>query len=261
MSNGLNLLPPRKDVAETVIIFCVCLSVPEDFMCVKKSGKHVYQKSSFFLCHPYRSWEFHDSIHIINIPGVTVPKCRRFWRAHSHYHPYGSNHLRIWKLEAKYSAFRRWKRTSQSSSENYDWMPRDMSIRMILIIKFTVPVPLSSSSTELFKRKSSCLVFLGILKLPNNPNKRNKPWPLIHLDFYSKITLGVFCRRNPPKKKKPSCHRSPKLPLLWSSLRYVHGSTSQCFSKLHLNRVKTWRVIPGLLSGWHSLKLTVRPRK
>ena len=260
MSNGLNLLPPRKDVAETVIIFCVCLSVPEDFMCVKKSGKHVYQKSSFFLCHPYRSWEFHDSIHIINIPGVTVPKCRRFWRAHSHYHPYGSNHLRIWKLEAKYSAFRRWKRTSQSSSENYDWMPRDMSIRMILIIKFTVPVPLSSSSTELFKRKSSCLVFLGILKLPNNPNKRNKPWPLIHLDFYSKITLGVFCRRNPPKKKS-SCHRSPKLPLLWSSLRYVHGSTSQCFSKLHLNRVKTWRVIPGLLSGWHSLKLTVRPRK
>ena len=33
-----------------------------------------------FLCHPYRSWEFHDGIKY-QCPGVTVPKCRRFWRA------------------------------------------------------------------------------------------------------------------------------------------------------------------------------------
>ena len=45
MSNGLNLLHPQKDVAEMVIVFCVSLTVPEDLMCVIKSGKHVYQKS------------------------------------------------------------------------------------------------------------------------------------------------------------------------------------------------------------------------
>ena len=32
MSNGLNLLHPRKDVAEMVIVFCVSLIVPEDFI-------------------------------------------------------------------------------------------------------------------------------------------------------------------------------------------------------------------------------------
>ena len=40
-------------------------------------------KSHRFLCHPYRSWEFHDGIKY-QCPGdscVTVPKCRRFWRA------------------------------------------------------------------------------------------------------------------------------------------------------------------------------------
>ncbi len=37
-------------------------------------------KSHRSLCHPYRSWEFHDSIRY-QCPGVTVPKCRRFWRA------------------------------------------------------------------------------------------------------------------------------------------------------------------------------------
>ena len=72
MSNGLNLLHPRKDVAELVIVFCVSLIVPKDLTFVIKSGKHV--------CHPYRSWEFHDSIKY-QCPGVTVPKCRRFWRA------------------------------------------------------------------------------------------------------------------------------------------------------------------------------------
>jgi len=35
------------------------------------------------LCHPYRSWEFHDGIKY-QCPGVTVPKCRRFWRALVH---------------------------------------------------------------------------------------------------------------------------------------------------------------------------------
>ena len=37
-------------------------------------------KSHRFLCHPYRSWEFHDGIKY-QCPGVTVPKCLRFWRA------------------------------------------------------------------------------------------------------------------------------------------------------------------------------------
>ena len=51
----------------------------ENLMFAIKSGEHVYQESSF-LCHPYRSWEFHDGIKY-QCPGVTVPKCRRFWRA------------------------------------------------------------------------------------------------------------------------------------------------------------------------------------
>ena len=37
-------------------------------------------KSHRFLCNPYRSWEFHDSIKY-QCPGVTVPNGRRFWRA------------------------------------------------------------------------------------------------------------------------------------------------------------------------------------
>ena len=49
MSNGLNLLHPRKDVAEMVIVFCVSLIVPEDLMFGIKSGEHVYQESSFFV--------------------------------------------------------------------------------------------------------------------------------------------------------------------------------------------------------------------
>ena len=80
MSKGLNLLHPRTDVAEMVIVFCVSLIVPEDLMFAIKSGKHFCIQSHGFLCHPYRSWEFHDSIKY-QCPGVTVPKCRRFWRA------------------------------------------------------------------------------------------------------------------------------------------------------------------------------------
>ena len=49
MSNGLNLLHPRKDMAEMVIVFCVSLIVPEDVMFAIKSGEHVYQESSFFV--------------------------------------------------------------------------------------------------------------------------------------------------------------------------------------------------------------------
>ena len=49
MSNGLNLLHPRKDVAEMVIVFRVSLIVPKDLTFVTKSAKHVYQKSSFFV--------------------------------------------------------------------------------------------------------------------------------------------------------------------------------------------------------------------
>ena len=49
MSSGLNLLHPRKDVAEMVIVFCVSLIVPEDVMFAIKSGEHVYQESSFFV--------------------------------------------------------------------------------------------------------------------------------------------------------------------------------------------------------------------
>ena len=49
MSNGLNLLHPRKDVAEMVIVFCVSLIVPEDLMFAIKSGEHVYRESSFFV--------------------------------------------------------------------------------------------------------------------------------------------------------------------------------------------------------------------
>ena len=49
MSKRLNLLHPRKDVAEMVIVFRVSLIVPKDLTFVTKSAKHVYQKSSFFV--------------------------------------------------------------------------------------------------------------------------------------------------------------------------------------------------------------------
>ena len=49
MSNGLNVLHPRKDVAEMVMVFCVSLIVPEDLMFEIKSGEHVYQKLSLFV--------------------------------------------------------------------------------------------------------------------------------------------------------------------------------------------------------------------
>ena len=85
MSNGLNLLHPRKDVAEMVIVVCVSPIVPEDLMFVIKSGKHnMCIKSSndsnskvivFCLCpvtrHPYDSIKY-------QCPGVSVPKCRHF---------------------------------------------------------------------------------------------------------------------------------------------------------------------------------------
>ncbi len=41
MSNKLNLLHPRKDVAEMVIVFRVSLIVPKDLTFVTKSAKHV----------------------------------------------------------------------------------------------------------------------------------------------------------------------------------------------------------------------------
>ena len=47
---------------------------------IRQTMANMCFKSHVFLCHPYRSWEFHDSIKY-QCPGVTVPKCRRFWRA------------------------------------------------------------------------------------------------------------------------------------------------------------------------------------
>ena len=49
MSNELNLLHPRKDVGEIVIVLCVSLIVPKELMFVIKSDKHMYQKSSCFV--------------------------------------------------------------------------------------------------------------------------------------------------------------------------------------------------------------------
>ena len=83
MSNGLNLLHLRKDMAEMVIVF---LCVPHRSwgfnVCnkIRQTMANMCFKSHVFLCHPYRSWEFHDSIKY-QCPGVTVSKCRRFWRA------------------------------------------------------------------------------------------------------------------------------------------------------------------------------------
>ena len=50
VSNGLNLLHPRKDVAEMVIAFCVSLIVPEDLMFTIKSGKHVLVSKVIVFC-------------------------------------------------------------------------------------------------------------------------------------------------------------------------------------------------------------------
>ena len=77
-SNGVNPLYSRKDVSEMVIVFCVSLIIADELMYVIKSGKHVYQKS-FFCVIPIVP----ESVISIRYqcPGVTVPKCRRFWRA------------------------------------------------------------------------------------------------------------------------------------------------------------------------------------
>ena len=61
MSNGLNLLHPRKDVAEMVIVF-VCPSSFLRIQCLQWNQVNMCIKSHRFLCHPYRSWEFHDGI-------------------------------------------------------------------------------------------------------------------------------------------------------------------------------------------------------
>ena len=53
ISNVLNLLHPRKDVAEMVIVFCVSLIVVEDLMFVMK---YVYQKWSFFVSPLVKKW-------------------------------------------------------------------------------------------------------------------------------------------------------------------------------------------------------------
>ena len=55
------------------------INLLDECLQIQKSGKHVYQKSSF-LGNPYRFWEFHDSIKY-KCPGETVPNGRRFWRA------------------------------------------------------------------------------------------------------------------------------------------------------------------------------------
>ena len=52
MSNGLNLLHLRKDVAEMVIVFYVSLIVPEDLTCVIKSGKTCVSKVIVFCVTP-----------------------------------------------------------------------------------------------------------------------------------------------------------------------------------------------------------------
>ena len=57
-------------------------------------------KSHRFLCYPYRSWEFHDGIKY-QCPGVTVPKCRRFWRALICICVHVNRLLRIWNLLSK----------------------------------------------------------------------------------------------------------------------------------------------------------------
>ena len=63
MSNGLNLLHPRKDV------FSVSLIVPEDLVFAIKSGKHVYQESSFLcpdileqLHQDIDTWYYHETL-------------------------------------------------------------------------------------------------------------------------------------------------------------------------------------------------------
>ena len=57
-------------------------------------------KSHRFLCHPYHSWEFHDSIKY-QCPDVTLPKCRRFCRA------------LIWKTSKTNASI--WKKSIQSA--------------------------------------------------------------------------------------------------------------------------------------------------
>ena len=52
MSNGLNLLHPRKDVAEMVIVFCVSLMVPGDLMFAIKSGQQYVSRVIVFCVTP-----------------------------------------------------------------------------------------------------------------------------------------------------------------------------------------------------------------
>ena len=52
MSNGLNLLHPRKDVAEMVIVFRVSLIVPKDLTFVKKISQTCVSKVIVFCVTP-----------------------------------------------------------------------------------------------------------------------------------------------------------------------------------------------------------------
>ena len=61
MSNGLNLLHPRKDIAEMVIVFCVSFIVPEDLMFVlilMIERRGVCTSDKLFVCPEFlkRGW-------------------------------------------------------------------------------------------------------------------------------------------------------------------------------------------------------------
>ena len=81
MSNGLNLLHLRKDVAEMVIVFNVSLIVPKDLTC-NKIRQTCVSKVIVFCVTPIVPESFMIVTSIkYQCPCVTVPKCRRFWRA------------------------------------------------------------------------------------------------------------------------------------------------------------------------------------
>ncbi len=74
---------------------------------ISKICKHVYQ-SHRFLCNPYRSWEFHDSIKY-QCPGETVPNGRRSWRALIYtFQKKTCIYLSSIPSSAKYMIFKKW---------------------------------------------------------------------------------------------------------------------------------------------------------
>ena len=118
---------------------------------ISKICKHVYQ-SHRFLCNPYRSWEFHDSIKY-QCPGETVPNGRRSWRALIYTFQKKNLHISI---------------INSIFSKIYDFQKVDLLQTSGRTIRTTPVAPKRSQSSEASNWE--------LLPLPNATDKLRTTW-------------------------------------------------------------------------------------